>query len=151
VAHVELSWTESPTPAAPWVPDSNSVDRWSLTVASAYEPCLVVDHDATIAALSLAACDLLGFAGPRDAFGRSLWEHALALVDFTSEGVPLSDDELQRIPPVLPLTSGLLARGVLRVRARDGIKTMDAVSTPLLEGKTVIGSLTFFCEVSARS
>ncbi len=147
MAHVELSWTESPTPAAPWVPGSHSVDQWSSIVASAEEPCLVVDHFANITAISVAACALLGYHSPQDALGLCLLKHTLPLLDFTADGVPLSDDDLQRIPPVVTLTSALLARGVLRVRTQDGIKTIDSVSTPLHGAGRVTGSLTFFCEV----
>ncbi len=144
--HVELSWG-SPTQATTWISDSNSVHRWASTVAGAYEPCMVLDRRAHIAAASMPACRLLGFAGPDDAIGRWLFDHSLPLLDFTSEGAPLSDEDLQRIPPVLALSSGLLARGVLRVRTRDDIITMDAVSTPLRDHEVVIGSLTFFCVV----
>jgi hypothetical protein len=147
VAHVELSW-ESPVGGATWISDSNSLRHWASTVAGAYEPCMVVDLDARIAAASMPACRLLGFNGPADAIGRSLHARALPLLDFTSEGSPLSDEDLPRIPPIIALSSRLLARGVLRVRTRDGqIVTMDAVSTPLRDHEHVVGSLTFFCEV----
>ncbi len=143
---VELSWG-SPTLAETWISDSNSVHRWASTVAGAYEPCMVVDRRSYIAAASMPACRLLGFEGPDDAIGRRLFDRCLPLLDFTAEGSTLSDEDLARIPPVLALSSGLLARGVLRVRTRGDIITMDAVSTPLRDHERVIGSLTFFCVV----
>jgi hypothetical protein len=147
VAHVELDF-ESPMTATTRTSDSHPLQRWSLAVAEAYEPCLVVDRHARIIAVSMSACRLLGFAGPQAAIGLSLYDHALPLLDFTAEGQPLSEDDLPRIPPMIALTSRLLARGVLRVRTRDGhVVTMDAVATPLRHHEHVVGSLTFFCEV----
>ena len=147
MAHVELSWTESPPSAMPRIPERRSVHMWSATVDGAHEPCMVINDLAVIAAASMPACRLLGFTGPNEAIGQCLFDHALPLLDFTSDGAPLSSEELQRIPPVLALSSGLLARGVLRVRSRNEIITMDAVSTPLHEFDRVVGSLTFFSVV----
>jgi len=150
VAHVELSWTESPVlprPRKPDKPAQSAVDRWSAAVETANEPCVVIDNFANIAAASVAASHLLGFASPRAAIGQCLYDDALPLLDFTSEGGSLGSDEIQRIPPILALTSGLLARGVLRIRTAGDIVTMDAVSTPLVEADLVVGSLTFFCVV----
>jgi hypothetical protein len=147
VAHVELSWTESPAPAMPRSPEWNTIDRWAATVGSANEPCMVIDSLGRVAAVSVSACRLLGFASPASAQGQNLFAGAIALRDFTSDGAALSQDEVQRIPPVVVLTSGLLARGVLRVRVGRDIIMMDAVSTPLREREQVIGSLTFFSVV----
>jgi hypothetical protein len=147
VAHVELSWTESATSPTSRTPQWNTVDRWSAAVDSANEPCVVIDSYANIAAASVSASRLLGFSSPRAALGACLYDRALPLLDFTAEGVGLSTDDIQRIPPIMALTSGLLARGVLRVRLGGDIVTMDAVSTPLLDGDVVVGSLTFFCVV----
>jgi hypothetical protein len=147
VAHVELSWTESPAPAMPRSPEWSTIDRWAETVMGASEPCMVIDSLGRVAAVSVSACRLLGFASPAAARGQSLFGGAIALRDFTSDGAALSQDEVQRIPPVVVLTSGLLARGVLRARVGSDTITMDAVSTPLRERDQVIGSLTFFSEV----
>jgi PAS domain-containing protein len=147
VAHVELSWTESTVEPLQRTPQWNSVDRWSTVVDNANEPCMVIDSYGNIVAVSDAGSRFLGFASARVAIGACLFDRVLPLLDFTSEGGELSADEIQRIPPILALTSGLLARGVLRIRTAGEITTMDAVSTPLLDNDTVVGSLTFFCVV----
>jgi len=153
VAHVELSLTEASTVAhrrsvtSASAPGWGTVDRWSSAVDAANEPCMVIDGFATIVAISGPAASLLGFPSAGEAIGQSLYDHAFPLLDFTAEGAELSHDEIQRTPPVLALTSGLLARGVLRVRTGGEIFTMDAVSTPLLDGSALVGSLTFFCVV----
>jgi hypothetical protein len=152
VAHVELSLSEPFTPQ----PDSDyadfgasnlftSVDRWAAAARVAVEPCLVIDADAAIAAVSASACNLLGFAGPREVVGRWLAsDDLLALVDFTPAPAALPESDVEKIPPLLALSSGRLARGLLRVRSGAEVVTMDAVATPLLERSHVIGSLTFF-------
>jgi len=153
VAHVELSWTE---PSATHQPRSatrrsrtggNSVDRWAAAVDGANEPCMVIDRYATIASISATAITLLGFASTSDALGQCLYDRALPLIDFTADGSELGDDEIQRTPSVVALTSGLLARGVLRVRTGGEVTTMDAVATPLRQDDAVVGSLTFFSVV----
>ena len=146
MAHVELSWTEAPA-AMPRIPEWNTVDRWAATVDGANEACMVIDKLGRVAAVSTPACRLLGFSTPEAARGQSLFAGAIALRDFTSDGAALSQDEVLRIPPVVVLTSGLLARGVLRARVGKDTVTMDAVSTPLRERDQVIGSLTFFSVV----
>jgi hypothetical protein len=40
-----------------------------------------------------------------------------------------------------------LARGLLRVRSGDGLRTIDAVASPLYDGPTVVGSITFLCQI----
>lgn len=147
VAHVELSWTEAAIAPKRSAPTWAALDRWSAAVDGASEPCLVIDSYANIVAASASASELLGFASARAALGACLYDHALPLSDFTSEGAELSNDDIQRIPPIQALTSGLLARGVLRVRTAREIVTMDAVSTPVLDGDVIVGSLTFFCVV----
>lgn len=145
MAHVELSLSESLSVPIQHITDWSSVDRWTFAVDGATEPCLVIDIGAVIAAVSAPACELLGFARPEDAVGQCLYADVLPLVDFTAAAADLAEGEVSRIPPVLALTSGRLARGLMRTRAQNGeIITMDALSTPLREGDTVIGSLTFF-------
>lgn len=153
MAHVELSWTGSP-PHEQRIPSSlersrldPAVERWAAAVDEANEPCMVIDSFANIVSMSQSACALLGFGSAREAIGQCLYDRAFPLLDFTSERAELNDDEIQRTPPVLALTSGLLARGVLRVRGDGRFVTMDAVSTPLKDGAIVLGSLTFFCLV----
>jgi hypothetical protein len=147
VAHVELSLSESLPLPLQRIPDWNSVDRWTMAVDGATEPCLVIDSYSAIAAVSASASKMLGFDLPEAAVGQCLLAEVLPLVDFTSAGGTLAEGEVNRIPPVLALTSGRLARGLMRTRAHGEIITMDALSTPLWEHDTVIGSLTFFCPV----
>jgi hypothetical protein len=153
VAHVELSLSEAfipivRTPAAP-APD-DSFGRWLYTVTAADEPCLLIDTQLTIAAASLSCCQLLGLGLPAAAVGKPLLGGGLRLVDFTAARSELPDPEIDKIPPILAVTSGRLARGLLRVQsgaADDADATVDAVATPVLRRKAVAGSLTFFSEV----
>ncbi len=157
MAHVELSLSEPISGS--YDPDStshqllqqrglSSVDHWSLAARDAPEPCLVIDASASVAAVSQAACDLLGFPAPEHVIGCFLHTgDLLALVDFTPASAALSEADLEKIPPVLALRTGRLARGLMRVRSGDEVITMDAVATPLWHRGRVAGSLTFFSPV----
>jgi hypothetical protein len=152
VAHVELSISEAfvPEARATIQPEQlGSLELWAHTVAAAGEPCMLIDVEMAIVAISESACQLLGLGNPGDATGESLVEGALRLVDFTQARTELPDVEIEKIPPVLAISSGRLARGLLRVQS--GIEgeaaTVDAIATPLHDGGQVSGSLTFFCEV----
>jgi PAS domain-containing protein len=153
LAHVELSLTEAfDLPEAAFDLDTrtpvDSFGRWATTVAAAEEPCLVIDSDHTIVSASAACCALLGLGEPTQAAGLPLLDAGLRLVDFTAARSELTEPEIEKIPPLLAVTSGRLARGLLRVRGGgDGDATVDAIATPLLIGGAVAGSLTFFSEV----
>jgi hypothetical protein len=122
--------------------------RWGLATAAACEACLVVDALGAIVAASPSACVLLGFEHPRQAVRRHLQAGVLSLLDFTTPGVPLSESDLDKIPPLLAISSGLLARDLMRLRRAGGeVVTIDAISTPLQDGDKVVGSLTFFSRV----
>ncbi len=145
MAHVELSLTEA------FVPEfASNVDRWTATVAAASEPCMVIDPDATILAVSASCCELLGMGEPTSVVGRVLLDGVLRLVDFTAGRAQLSDLETEKIPPLLALSSERLARGLMRVEL-DGDTgtdvTVDAIATPLLDGGAAVASLTFFSAV----
>lgn len=151
MAHVELSLSEAfvPHPGPP-ATAADSFDSWVSTVSGATEPCLVIDVDTVIAAASASCCELLGLGTPAGVVGRRLLDGGLRLVDFTAAPAELTEAEIDKIPPLLALTSGRLARGLLRVRtdaAREAVATVDAIATPLLVDGTVGGSLTFFAEV----
>ena len=137
------SWSES----WPARPAPTSFDRWADTVFAADEPCLVIDHKMIIVAASATCCELLGLADPRDAVGRPLTEAGLRLVDFTAARSELANAELDKIPPLLAVTSGRQARGLIRVHHGDVDDTVDAIATPLLVEGKVAGSLTFFATV----
>ena len=151
MAHVELSLSgafvpQARTPAeAEFVP---SVERWTATVASAAEPCLVIDTSTTILALSASCSELFGLGKPVEAIGQPLGT-ALRLIDFTATAGELDDSDAEKIPPLLAIRSERLARGLLRVvpAPDEPPLTVDAISTPLLDGERVAGSLTFFSPV----
>ena len=151
MAHVELSLSgafvpQARTPAeAEFVP---GVERWTATVAAAPEPCLIIDSSGAILALSVSCGELLGLGKPPEAIGRQLGS-ALRLLDFTAGAGELEDSDAEKIPPLLAVRSERLARGLLRVVPGPGETplTVDAVSTPLLDGERVAGSLTFFSAV----
>jgi hypothetical protein len=149
VAHVELSLTESFVPQT--LPDEasgpGSLQRWSGVLLKAAEPSLVIDARETIIGVSGSCCELLGLGDPAAAVGRSLLDE-VRLIDFTANQGELSEPEMANIPPLLAITSGRLARGLLRVlRLGQLPSTVDAISTPLRDGDEVVGSLTFFAEV----
>ncbi|MBM0226668.1 MULTISPECIES: PAS domain-containing protein [Micromonospora] len=152
MAHVELSLSEVFAPAAgtPTGQESDNFGQWSSTVSHAAEPCLLIDADTTVVAISASGCELLCLGAPDDVIGRPLLEGGLRLVDFTANRSELTEQETDKIPPLLALHSGRLARGLLRVQGPGADApgtTVDAISTPVLTDDSVAGSLTFFSEV----
>lgn len=158
MTHVELSLSQAFVPqsrvpgevADPTAlePMSN-VDRWAMTVASAVEPCLVINRAAVIVAVSAACCELLGLDEPAHAVGRPLIGETLRLIDFTAVRGTLSDIDIEKIPPLLAMSSERPARGLMRVLSAGGPGdvTVDAIATPLSDAGTVQGTLTFFARV----
>jgi hypothetical protein len=152
VAHVELSLSGAFVPQARTPVEAeflSSVERWTTTVMAAAEPCLIIGAEGVIAALSPACGELLGLGSQVEAIGQQLTS-ALSLIDFTATAGALEEPEADKIPPLLAVRSGRLARGLMRVvRPGRGAApvTVDAVSTPLLDGERVLGSLTFFSAV----
>ncbi|MFC3503415.1 PAS domain-containing protein [Micromonospora krabiensis] len=152
MAHVELSLSEvfPPSAGAATAPEFDNFGQWCSTVTHADEPCLLIDAETTVVAISAAGCELLGLGKPEDLVGLPLLDGGLRLVDFTAHGVALTEQEVDKIPPLLALSSGRLARGLLRVRAAGeeaSDATVDAISTPVLTEGAVAGSLTFFSGV----
>jgi hypothetical protein len=151
VAHVELSLSgafvpQARTPAeAEFVP---GVDRWTATVATATEPCLIIDTSTVIQAVSASCSELLGLGKPPEAIGQPLGA-VLHLLDFTASARELEDSDAEKIPPLLAIRSERLARGLLRVvtESDETPLTVDAIATPLLDGERVVGSMTFFSAV----
>jgi hypothetical protein len=145
VAHLELSVSE-PVEPTPLPTPATSVEHWAVAVSEAAEPCLLIDSLSMIVAASAAVCNLLGFEDQAKAVGRHLFAGVVRLIDF-ADGSKLPDSEIEKIPPVLAYSSGRLARGLLRVKVNGETRTLDAVATPLFDGKKPVGSLTFFSPV----
>ena len=137
MAHVELSLSEAfvPPARASTEPESDNVGQWSSTVARAAEPCLLIDADTRWWPSPSAGCELLGLGEPDELIGRPLLDGGLRLLDFTAAGGELTEPEIDKIPPLLALSSGRLARGLLRVQAASADSsdaTVDAIATPVL-------------------
>jgi PAS domain-containing protein len=152
VAHVELSLSGAFVPQARTPAEAEfvtGIGRWEAAVESAPEPCLIIDGASTIRAVSPSASALLGLGKPADAVGQPLLGGGLRLIDFTAGGGELDEPEIERIPPLLAIRSGRLARGLIRVQteAGDAHLTVDAIATPLMEDGDVVASLTFFSAV----
>jgi PAS domain-containing protein len=152
VAHVELSLSGAFVPQARTPSESEfvpSIERWKTTVAVAAEPALIIDPIGTILAVSPSATALLGLGRPADAVGQPLLGGVIRLIDFTAGGGDLDEPELERIPPLLAIRTGRLARGLMRVQTAEGEAhlTVDAIATPLTDAGDVVASLTFFSAV----
>jgi hypothetical protein len=106
---------------------------------------MVIDADAVIIAISESCRELLGLDA--SVVGGGLLDGALRLLDFSAVGASLDKGEVGKIPPLLALSSGRLARGLVRVQCAEGACTLDAIAAPLYEGDSVIGSVTFFTQV----
>jgi hypothetical protein len=154
VPHVELSLTDVPSAHRPTTSASGgSLRQWSSAVAEANEPCLVLDADAVIVAASASCAELLGLGqpggDPAAAHGRKLRDAVYPMVDFTAARAELDENETHMIPPLLAISSGRMARGLIRVACPETgyVSTLDAIATPLVDGPDIVGSLTFFARV----
>lgn len=149
MAHIELSLAPADAaadvlPALRVVGPAHHLDAWFDAVNDAEEPCLMLDAGGVMLGVSPPCVELLGAKSADDLLGRGLLEDVIDLVDFTAAGERLQDPQLERLPPLLALSSGALARGLLRIRVDDVVQTLDAVSTPLRAHGQLVGSLTFF-------
>jgi PAS domain-containing protein len=146
LASVEL--VAEPPPALRVVHSApQQVTDWYQVVAAAAEPCLLLDSDGLIGAVSAAFLRLFRVATPEEVLGRGLLDDLLDFVDFSADPSRLEGADLERIPPLQSLRSGGLARGLLRVRVGGTVRTVDAVTTPVRTDGQVSGSLTFFATV----
>jgi hypothetical protein len=157
VPHVELSFPglagphPHSEPAAEGVVGSapqggvSSAGYWSEAVTKASEPCVLLDPNAVIVSMSASCARLLGFETPPT--GRALLDGVLRLLDFSADAGALADNEIGKIPPLLALSSGRLARGLIRVQCGDVACTLDGIATPIGEDGAIAGSLTFFSRV----
>ncbi len=145
MAHVELSLSESLSVPIQHITDWGSVDRWTFAVDGATRA--LPGHRHRRRDRGGFGSGLRAARDSRDQRTRSANASTPTCCrwSISRRQPPTWPKRGLRIPPVLALTSGRLARGLMRTRAQQGeIVTMDAVSTPLREGDTVIGSLTFF-------
>jgi hypothetical protein len=145
VTHVELSLTESslsPQMVGAVDPD-HPLRRWALAVSLAMESCVLLNNAGVVIAAS-PACRPFFVVDPADAIGERLVDGVLHLIDFTAAPGELPEREVEKIPPLLALSAGSLARGLLRVPGPGGTTyTLDAVATPVRDESGVVGSLTF--------
>jgi hypothetical protein len=146
VAHVELSLSEligaAPRAAA------GSIEMWAGVVAPAREPCLLLDHTGRVVAASAGCAELFAIDAAR-VVSRHLVGEVLALLDFNLTAGELPLREVDKIPPLLAISSGGLARGLVRVRLPAGAITVDVVSAPLRDaGGEILGSISFFALVT---
>jgi PAS domain-containing protein len=152
VAHVELSLSGAFVPQARTPAEAEfvaGIERWTSTVATAPEPCLVIDVTTTILAVSASCSELLGLGKASEAVGQPLLGGVLRLIDFTAGGGELAELEVEKIPPLLAIRSERLARGLMRVQPEAGGQhlTVDAIATPLTQDEQVVASLTFFSAI----
>ncbi|SHN47954.1 hypothetical protein [Cryptosporangium aurantiacum] len=124
------------------------LENWLQTVSEAEEPCLLLDRDGVVLAASSTCHAVLGVVSARGGLvGRGLLEDVIDLIDFSAARTRLRPDEVERIPPLFALSTGALARGLMRIRSGTSTWTLDAIATPLRVGGSVLGSLTFFHRV----
>ena len=152
MAHVELSLSEVFAPATPYRPAPESGNCGQHRHGLRRRRALPADRRRTTrrrrSRRPAAGCS--ASAAPARLIGRPLLDGGLRLLDFTANRCELTEQEIDKIPPLLALSSGRLARGLLRVLPRprrrpgpDGRRDLHAGAP---DG-TVAGSLTFFSEV----
>jgi PAS domain-containing protein len=136
-------------PSPELAPLRETLRAWVTVVTTSADPCIVLNADGRVAGLSVSAADLVGEEAI-DIVGRRLIGDVFALVDFSSAAEPMADQS--SAPPTQAIASGVLSRGLVRLRRTDGVTvTLDAIATPLhADDGTVIGSLTFFGKLAAH-
>ena len=115
---------------------TDPVGRWVAVVLAAAEPCLLLDADGRVQALSAAAAELLGTTLAA-AQGRPV-ESVLTLVDFSRRALPVTDP-VSALPALRSVVHRVLARSLLRVQPA-GLRqpvTCDMVAAPLAGGAAV--------------
>jgi len=129
-------------------PTPTPLARWSGVVATAHDPCVLLDANGRVVSLSPTAADLLG-CGIEAVAGRPLLT-LIDLVDFdTGASAP---DYALRVAPLAVLQAGAgLVRSLLRVRHADGtVRTVDAAGSPLHDADGgLIGSITLLAPLGA--
>ena len=149
---VELSLSEAVGPRIPEpraAVTHSGLERWAAAASGATEACLVLDGDGVIVAASSDCCAMLGLGDPVTAPGRQLRDAVFRLIDFGPARGELDEAEADKIPPLLAAKHGRLARGLMRLECPEtkAACTMDAIASPLWEGSTLVGSITFLSRV----
>lgn len=120
-------------------PARGGVSQWAGRVRDADEPCLLIDAEGRVAAASRPCGELLSVE-PLRIIG-ALLADLLEMIDFSAAGVPLADPA-RHAPPLRALSTGGMARGLVRLRPTSGPPvTYDVVGIPLAGGS---GALAFF-------
>lgn len=153
MAHIDMSVAAAEVasdvvPTLRLVGGARPLEGWLHAVGEAEEPCLLLDRDGVVLGASPSCHAALGLPLGRGALvGRGLLEDVIELVDFSAARIRLRPDEIERIPPLFALSTGALARGLMRIRSNGSTWTLDAIATPLRVGGNILGSLTFFHRV----
>lgn len=136
-------------PSPELAPLRETLRAWVTVVATSADACLVLDREGRVAGLSASAAALVN-EEPANVVGRRLVGDVFVIVDFSSAAEPIGDHAI--VPPTQALHSGVLSRGLMRLRRSDGVTvTIDAIAAPLHapEG-SLIGSLTFFAPLASN-
>lgn len=153
MAHIDMSVATAEVasdvvPTLRLVGGVRPLESWLNAVGDAEEPCLLLDSDGVVLAASPSCHAALGLPARGGMLvGRGLLEGVIELIDFSAARTRLRPDEVERIPPLFALSTGALARGLMRIRSGTNTWTLDAVATPLRAGGSILGSLTFFHRV----
>jgi PAS domain-containing protein len=136
-------------PSAELAPLRETLRAWVTVVTTSADACIVLDRDGRVAGLSAAAAALVSEDAVQ-VVGRRLVGDVFVVVDFSSAAEPMGDHVVA--PPTQAIESGVLSRGLMRLRRVDGVTvTIDAVAAPLHdETGDIIGSLTFFASLAAH-
>jgi PAS domain-containing protein len=136
-------------PAPELAPLRETLRAWVTVVATSADACLVLDRDGRVAGLSASSAALVN-EEPANVVGRRLVGDVFVIVDFSSAAEPVGDHAI--VPPTQALHSGVLSRGLVRLRRSDGVTvTIDAIATPLhAPDGALIGSLTFFAPLASN-
>jgi hypothetical protein len=147
MSYLLIPLVQRPSPAL--APLREALRAWVTVVSTSHDACLVLDREGRVAGISPSAAALVA-EDASDIVGRRLVGDVFVLVDFSSAAEPMGDDVA--VPPTQAIYSGVLSRGLVRLRRADSVTvTLDVVAAPLhAEDGGVMGSLTFFSHLAAH-
>lgn len=125
--------------------DAPGLAPWQTLSETAGEAVLVIDAAHRLRSASATARALLGCRG--DVEGQDLLD-VVALVDFET-GRP-HPEYAERIPPLVVLRHGGLARSLVRVRDGEQRRTLDIASSAVLVDGDIVGSVSLLAAVTPR-